>query len=214
MTVPTKTKTDLLIIGGGPAGLSTATFFARVNRPFILYDSGLYRNAQTPTAHTIMRYENVSPAFYRNQVRAQLEAAYGQGKDSLGNGQFRKGKIVSLRVGATAEDGVAGFEAVDEDGQTITARKVVLATGIKNILPDIPGELHVLLVHIVTTQNSSYDCILNLTQESKKLGDKEWSTVSSVTVPRLITNHSHISSHLTIRLISILPQLYSNYGTP
>lgn len=132
-SITTITKTDLLIIGGGPAGLSTATFFARVNRPFILYDSGLYRNAQSPIAHTIMGHEGVSPASYRAQVRNQLEALYGQGEHSLRNGAFRKGKIVSLVKDAER------FEAVDQDGNKISARKVVLATGIKDVLPSIPG---------------------------------------------------------------------------
>lgn len=134
-----QTTTDLLIIGGGPAGLSAATFFARVNRPFVLYDSGLYRNAQSPRAHTIMGFENVDPAFYRNRVREELEACYGSGNGSLGNGQFKQGKIVSLEVDKTAPEGESRFEAVDDQGNKVLARKVVLATGVKDILPAIPG---------------------------------------------------------------------------
>ena len=125
------TSTDLLIIGGGPAGLSTATFFARVNRPFILYDSQLYRNAQSPEAHTIMGYEGVSPAEYRSKIQMELCSLYGKG--GLGNGVFKNGKIVSLLKTDN------GFEAVDEEGNTVKARKVVLATGIKDVLPPIPG---------------------------------------------------------------------------
>ena len=125
------TSTDLLIIGGGPAGLSTATFFARVNRPFILYDSQLYRNAQSPEAHTIMGYEGISPAQYRSKIQMELCSLYGKG--GLGNGVFKNGKIVSLQKTDK------GFEAVDEEGNTVKARKVVLATGIKDVLPPIPG---------------------------------------------------------------------------
>ena len=125
------TSTDLLIIGGGPAGLSTATFFARVNRPFILYDSQLYRNAQSPEAHTIMGYEGISPAEYRSKIQMELCSLYGKG--GLGNGVFKNGKIVSLQKTDK------GFEAVDEEGNTVKARKVVLATGIKDVLPPIPG---------------------------------------------------------------------------
>ena len=61
----------------------------------------------------------------------ELCSLYGKG--GLSNGVFRKGKIVSLEK----VDG--GFEAVDEDGNKVKARKVVLATGIKDILPLIPG---------------------------------------------------------------------------
>jgi thioredoxin reductase len=131
--MPSTTSTDLLIIGGGPAGLSAATFFARVNRPFIVYDSQLYRNAQSPESHTVMGYEGISPAEYRSKIQRQLCNLYGQGKEGLGNGVFRNGKIVSL------ERTEGGFEAVDEKGDKVVARKVVLATGIKDVLPNIPG---------------------------------------------------------------------------
>jgi thioredoxin reductase len=124
-------QTDLLIIGGGPAGLSAATFFARVSRPFIIYDSQLYRNSQSPESHTIMGYEGISPAEYRSKIQMELCSLYGTG--GLGNGVFKNGKIFSLEK----VDG--GFEAVDEDGNKVKARKVVLATGIKDILPSIPG---------------------------------------------------------------------------
>jgi thioredoxin reductase len=129
----TTTQTDLLIIGGGPAGLSAAIFFARVNRPFIVYDSQLYRNSQSPESHTIMAYEGISPAEYRSKIQMQLRSLYGKG--GLGNGVFKNGKIVSLQKTDS------GFEAVDEDGNKVRARKVVLATGIKDILPPIPGTL-------------------------------------------------------------------------
>jgi len=125
------TQTDLLIIGGGPAGLSTATFFARLNRPFTIYDSQLYRNANSPESHTIMAYDGISPAEYRSKIQEELASLYGKG--GLGNGVFRNGKIVSLEK----VDG--RFEAIDDDGNKVSARKVVLATGLKDILPPIPG---------------------------------------------------------------------------
>lgn len=127
----TTTSTELLIIGGGPAGLSAATFFARVNRLFVVYDSQLYRNAQSPESHTIMGYEGISPAEYRSKIQMQLCERYGKG--GLGNGVFKNGKIVSL------EQVKGGFEAVDAEGNMVRARKVVLATGIKDVLPPIPG---------------------------------------------------------------------------
>lgn len=183
----TSTKTDLLIIGGGPAGLSAATFFARVNRPFILYDSQLYRNAQSPEAHTIMGFEGVSPAEYRSKTRSQVEDLYGKGPGGLGNGVFKNGRIVSLEK----VDG--GFEAVDEDEARILARKVVLATGIKDVLPDIPGKFRLQ----VGTGTDGQDC--------KKHGGNGLFTVSSAMVLKLMINHSHISSLPTIHSIPTWP---------
>jgi thioredoxin reductase len=97
----------------------------------MVYDSQLYRNSQSPESHTIMGYEGISPAEYRSKIQMEICSLYGQG--GLGNGVFKNGKIVSLEK----VDG--GFEAVDEDGNKVRARKVVLATGIKDILPPIPG---------------------------------------------------------------------------
>jgi len=78
-----------------------------------------------------MGYEGISPAEYRSKIQMELYSLYGKG--GLGNGVFKNGKIVSLEK----VDG--GFEAVDEDGNKVRARKVVLATGIKDVLPPIPG---------------------------------------------------------------------------
>lgn len=162
------TQTDLLIIGGGPAGLTTATFFARLNRPFILYDSGLYRNDQSPAAHTIPGFEGAAPREWREKVLGELRVKYGKGEgedvavvksneDGPGTGNateqtldepivslrtfdYRKGRIVKLE--SKNINGVEVFEAEDEQGISITARKVVLATGLKDVLPDIPGLLN------------------------------------------------------------------------
>jgi len=78
-----------------------------------------------------MGYEGISPVEYRAKIQMELCSLYGKG--GLGNGVFKNGKIVSLEK----VDG--GFEAVDEDGNKVKARKVVLATGIKDVLPPIPG---------------------------------------------------------------------------
>jgi thioredoxin reductase len=97
----------------------------------MVYDSQLYRNSQSPESHTIMGYEGISPAEYRSKIQMELCSLYGKG--GLGNGVFKNGKIISLEK----VDG--GFEAVDDGGNKVKARKVVLATGIRDILPPISG---------------------------------------------------------------------------
>ncbi|WVF70879.1 hypothetical protein IAT40_005673 [Kwoniella sp. CBS 6097] len=123
------TTTDLLIVGGGPAGLSAAIMFSRLNRPCIVYDSGLYRNEGVAHSHTIAGYENAPPANVRSKIRQDLQEYYGH------TAEYRKGKIVDVK--RIEEEN--RFEAKDEEGRSISARKVVLATGLKDTLPDIPG---------------------------------------------------------------------------
>ena len=120
-------KVDLLIIGGGPAGLSAALFFSRLKRSTLVYDSGVYRNAGVQVAHTIFGHEGVNPAEYRAKARKEIQDGYPWTT-------FRDTKVTSL-----VPDG-KGFKAQDAQGQEVLARKVILATGIKDNLAPIPGE--------------------------------------------------------------------------
>lgn len=142
------THTELLIIGAGPAGVSTANFFARLNRPHVMYDSGLYRNAQSPAAHTIINYDGKNPAVWRQEGVAELLAKYGKGsslgsnssvdndaKTSMGTLDYRRDTIVKLERQASVFDSWPGFSATDSSGNIVLARKVVLATGLKDHLP-------------------------------------------------------------------------------
>ncbi|OXG89912.1 thioredoxin reductase GliT [Cryptococcus neoformans A2-102-5] len=146
------TKIDLLIIGGGPAGLSAAITFSRLRRSCVIYDSGDYRNASASHSHTILGFEGQNPADYRAKVRSELLRDYNA------TTTFRNGQIVSLvKVG---ED----FEAKDAEGNTLKARKVILATGVKDHLPDIAGVseqwgkriIHCIFCHGTETANQPF----------------------------------------------------------
>ncbi|WVQ97245.1 hypothetical protein IAU59_004356 [Kwoniella sp. CBS 9459] len=122
-------STDLLVVGAGPAGLSAAIMFSRLNRPCVIYDSGSYRNEGVAHSHTIAGYENASPADVRSKMRKDLQEFYGR------TAEYRKGTIVDVK----RIDEENRFEVTDEEGRRISARKVVLATGLKDYLPEIPG---------------------------------------------------------------------------
>lgn len=116
---------DALVIGGGPAGLQAALTLGRVHRTVLLVDSGEYRNAPAAHLHNLIGSDGMPPADLRAAARRDL-AAYD---------------TVRLRDGAvTAVRGEAGaFDVELADGSVETARAIVLATGVRDELPDIPG---------------------------------------------------------------------------
>lgn len=122
---------DAIIVGGGPSGLSALSGLARVRRNVLLIDSGEYRNGPTRHMHDVLGFDGVTPAYYRWAARQQLShyetvtAVNGTvtSIESLNNN-------TQFNVATSWLNGTTG---------TVSARKVVLATGLRDILPDTPG---------------------------------------------------------------------------
>ena len=143
--------TDLLIVGAGPAGLACANMFARLRRPCTIYDSGLYRNASSPSAHTLLTHEGIDPAQYRTAAWEEL-GMYPWVTRKFGRIVALDPKVAVGREAHTGDDG-SGFVAKDDAGGVVEARKVVLATGLKDILPPIPGQRFLSGLHPVSTRS-------------------------------------------------------------
>lgn len=115
---------DVIVLGGGPAGLQAALTLGRVHRSVLLLDSGAYRNEAAPHLHNFLTRDGTPPAELRAAARAEL-AAY----DTV--------TVRSVAATAIEPDG-DGFRTEVGD-EAVRSRGVVLATGVRDTLPAKPG---------------------------------------------------------------------------
>ncbi|KAF1988117.1 FAD/NAD(P)-binding domain-containing protein [Aulographum hederae CBS 113979] len=126
---------DCLIIGGGPAGLSAALGLGRVRRSAMVFDSRMYRNAMVEEFHYFPSRDSSDPAKFREITRDQIVAKY----TSI---EFQDTKIVkaaNLTQGAEEETKETEYEVEDERGEKWRGKKLILATGSKDVPPEIDG---------------------------------------------------------------------------
>jgi thioredoxin reductase len=116
---------EVVVIGGGAAGLSAALVLSRARRKVLVVDSGTPRNAPAAHMHGFLSRDGMPPG--------ELLAA---GRDEVkGYG----GEILAGTVTEVARCAESGFRVVLADGQRVSARRLLLATGLRDELPDIPG---------------------------------------------------------------------------
>jgi thioredoxin reductase len=116
-----------VVVGGGPAGLQAALTLGRMRRSVLLLDSGRYRNGTVREMHNFLTHDGDDPALFREAARAELKRY-----DTV---HVRRAQAGSARE---AEDG--WLLTLDGDaGESVLARRVVLATGLRDTLPPVPG---------------------------------------------------------------------------
>jgi thioredoxin reductase len=116
---------DVVVIGGGAAGLSAALVLTRARRTVLVVDAGAPRNAPAAHMHGYLSRDGLPPG--------ELLAA---GRDEV---KDYGGEIVAGVVTGLARDDHGGFTAVLADGQRVSARRLLVTTGLRDELPDIPG---------------------------------------------------------------------------
>lgn len=116
---------DAIVIGGSFAGLSAATYLARARRSVAIVDTGAPRNRFAAHSHGFLAQDGSNPGAVLATARAQV-AAYPT--------------TTFVNAKATRASGQTdGFSVELETGETLSGRRLVLAFGISDELPDVPG---------------------------------------------------------------------------
>ena len=146
---PERIQCDVAVIGGGAAGLTAAVTLGRARRSVVVVDSGEPRNAPAEGVHMFLTRDGITPAEFRRLGRAEAE--------SYGARLIDGAAVAARRVGA--DFGVVGFEGTDfeddgfeatgvegtrfevtlADDTVVNARRLLVTTGLVDVLPDVPG---------------------------------------------------------------------------
>src|SRR5215211_512321 len=113
---------DAIIIGGGPAGLTCAIFLARYRRRVLVIDEGRPRNHATTGIHGFLGQHGIEPGELLERGRAEARETGAEIQKGRATKIERDGDV--FNVSTTAGD--------------VRARRVVLAYGVRDTLPDIP----------------------------------------------------------------------------
>lgn len=115
---------DVTIIGGGPAGLSAALLLGRCMRKIILFNSGEHRNAFSQAMNGFLSRDGTKPLEFLRLARQDLHKY---------DVDIQEKTIVKAKL----EDGM--FQVTDTDDQVYLSRRLLIATGVKDRWPQIPG---------------------------------------------------------------------------
>lgn len=124
MTEELENSYDVVVAGGGAAGLNGALMLARSRRSVVVIDAGQPRNAPAEGVHGLLARDGMPPAELVARGREEVRR-YG-------------GHVVSGEITEAVRDG-DGFSIALADGRRVRARRLLVTTGLTDELPDIPG---------------------------------------------------------------------------
>lgn len=123
-TITTDQPWDVIVVGGGAAGLNAALVLARARRRVVVIDAGEPRNRFAAHMHGFLTRDGMSPLELLELGRAEVR---GYGAEI----------IAATAVGARGESGA--FTVTLDDGRELASRRLLIATGLRDELPAIPG---------------------------------------------------------------------------
>lgn len=121
---------DVVIVGGGAAGLSGALALGRARRSVLVIDAGEPRNAPASHVHNYLGRESTPPG--------EL-LAIGRGEAAGYGAEIVEGRVASAERLPESGEGEQGFRVVTEDGRSVEARRLLVTTGLVDELPPVPG---------------------------------------------------------------------------
>ena len=116
---------DVIVVGGGPAGLSAALVLARCARSVRVFDDGRPRNAASRAVHGFLTRDGTPPEKFLSLAREEVE--------SYPSASIRRDKVEEARLTGS------GFAVRASGGDWHSARKLLLATGVVDELPPLEG---------------------------------------------------------------------------
>lgn len=116
---------DVLVVGGGLSGLGAALGLVRARRSVLVVDAGHPRNAPAAHSHGYLTRDGASPLELLKIGRLEVRD-YG-------------GTVIECEVTSLERLSAGGFYATLSDGTSLRARRVLVATGLVDVLPDVPG---------------------------------------------------------------------------
>jgi thioredoxin reductase len=122
----TTRRIDIGVVGGGPAGLAAALWAGRYRRQVFLADAGVQRNRAATGIHGYLGFDGISPADFMDRARQDL----------------RRYPAIEVRLGITVtsiDERRGSFRLVLSDGNQVEALRLILATGVRDLLPDLAG---------------------------------------------------------------------------
>ncbi len=116
---------DVAIIGGSFAGLTAALQLARASRSVIVIDAGSPRNSASPGAHGVAGWDGIAPGDILARFRSDLDKYPGV--------EIRSESVFDI------SGAIDAFTLTVDGEETYEAKRIILAHGVRDILPDIPG---------------------------------------------------------------------------